>query len=61
MHSVKADEKQMESTADGALDPWSCLLLFPFLCSVSQPPPVTIRAGPLVLANNFELYKTTAQ
>ena len=25
LHSVKADEKQMESTADGALDPWSCL------------------------------------
>ena len=24
LHSVKADEKQMESTADGALDPWSC-------------------------------------
>ena len=24
LHSVKDNEKQMESTADGALDPWSC-------------------------------------
>ena len=24
LHSVKADGKQMGSTADGALDPWSC-------------------------------------
>ena len=24
LHSVKTDRKQMESTADGALDPWSC-------------------------------------
>ena len=24
LHSVKADEKQIESTANGALDPWSC-------------------------------------
>ena len=26
LHSVKADGKQMESTADGALDPWSYLI-----------------------------------
>ena len=26
LHSVKADGKQMESTADGALDSWSCFM-----------------------------------
>ena len=27
LYSVKADGKQMESTADGALDPWSCFII----------------------------------
>ena len=30
LHSVKADGKQMESTADGALDPWSCFFIYEF-------------------------------